>query len=41
MFKNMIDMAGPVADLQEFDSQIKEQEQKKKERIANNTLSQT
>jgi hypothetical protein len=34
-------MAGPVTDLNEFDTKMKEVEQRKKDRNANYTMSQT
>ncbi len=40
-FKNMIDMAGPVTDLNEFDTKMKEVDQRKRDRNANYTMSQT
>ena len=40
-FKNNIEMAGPVADLMEFDTKNKEIDQRKRDRMANQTLSQT
>ena len=41
VFKDAIDMAGPVADLQAYDTKLKEIDQRKREQRANQTMSQT